>query len=361
MAQTLSDLDDLTAAWLTETLEREGHLPEGEVSSVEVTSTKPLITSTIAFLDVSYSVETDLPEKLFMKFANPDSKLDEFALAAARKEETYYRTIHPQCRPSPSRDVLDVQVDEASESFHLLMDDVSATHYQNTDPLPMTAASNKRLFEVLAAFHAQWWDHPDLVDIFGEEIRQDTVVYGLDTVAVSNRLGPFADKLGEFLTRDRRRLYERILESIPEQRDLSGRLRLTEANHVTLIHEDAHNGNVFFPRDLDAEDPFLIDWQSWRVHTGTNDLAYLPVLGWYPARRAVVEQLLLDHYHGKLLEGGVREYTREDCWHDYRLSSLRMMLKVPLFHSIGLSDGLCYQMVERSFLNFEDLELEELI
>ena len=84
-------------------------------------------------------------------------------------------------------------------------------------------------------------------------------------------------------------------------------------------------------------------------------------LGWYPERRRAVEKPLVEHYHRTLAEAGVAGYTWEDCWHDYRLSTLWMMLRVPLFSVIGVDEGFCYQLMERSFLNFEDLALEELL
>ena len=93
---------------------------------------------------------------------------------------------------------------------------------------------------------------------------------------------------------------------------------------------------VFLPRDPEIHDPFLIDWQSCRVQTGTNDVAYTMVLFWYPERRRVVEKPLVEHYHRTLVEAGVTGYTWEDCWHDYRLSALRMMLKIPLFSTVGI-------------------------
>ena len=362
MARPLANLDELSPQWLTETLKKEGHLPAGKVEAVDVTSSKPIITSTIAFLDATYSSDSpELPNKLFLKFANPGSKLDELAAEAALKEETYYRTLAPRCDPCPSRNVLDVQVDAASRQFHLLMPDVSETHFQyEAFSLPMPSERNKRLFEILASFHAQWWDHPDLSEI-DRMPEEDTVVYGVNAEKIDACFQPFADALGEFLSPARLKLYERILASIPKQRDLRGKRRLTEARNLTLIHEDAHPGNVFFPKDPETHDPFLIDWQMWRIHVGTNDVAYMPVLAWYPDRRGAVEQSLAEHYYQKLIEGGVEEYSWEDCWHDYRLSALRMMLKVPLFSSVGVGVGACYQLMERSFLNFDDLGLEELI
>ena len=122
-----------------------------------------------------------------------------------------------------------------------------------------------------------------------------------------------------------------------------------------------HPGNVFFPKDPETHDPFLIDWQMWRIQIGTHDIAYMFVLAGYPDRRGAVERSLVEHYYQKLIEGGVGGYRWEDCWHDYRLSALRIMLKVPLLFSLGVGQDLCYQLMERSFLNFDDLGLEELI
>jgi len=187
------------------------------------------------------------------------------------------------------------------------------------------------------------------------------VVYSLSVERIREDVVSFVDLMGEFLSPTRRDIYARILDAIPELRDLKGRRRLTEGGHLTLIHEDAHLGNVFFPRDPETHDLFLIDWQSFRVQKWTNDLFYTMVLWWYPERRRVAEKPLVEHYYRTLVEAGVTGYTWEDCWHDYRLSALRMMLKIPLFSTVGIGEGLCYEMMERSFLNFEDLALEELL
>ena len=75
----------------------------------------------------------------------------------------------------------------------------------------------------------------------------------------------------------------------------------------------------------------------------------------------MVEKPLVEHYHRTLVEAGVMGYTWEDCWHDFRLSGLRMTLRIPLISRIGEDEGPCYREMERSFLNFEDLVLEELL
>ena len=359
----LSNLDELTPERLTDILRSEGHLADGQVEAIDITSSKTIFTSTIAFLDVTYSPAVALPNKLFLKFAYPDSKIDdEIIQEIALSEETYYRKVAPRTKPRPSQDILDMQVDADTQQFHLLMADVSATHFQyGPAMLPPSRATYEQLFGMLATFHAQWWDHPDLGGEIGPLPEVDRVVYGFNVERAQEHVRSFADLLGEFLSPARRRIYERILEAIPEMRDLSGRKRLTEAGHLTLIHEDAHPGNIFFPHDPDTHDPFLIDWQTYCVQVGTNDLAYPIILGWYPELRHTIEKPLIEHYHRTLLESSVKDYTWDDCWHDYQMSALRMMLKIPLFSSIGMGAGSCYQMMQRSFLNFEDLALEELL
>lgn len=362
----LTNLEELTPERLTDILRNAGHLIAGQVESINVTSSKTIITSTIAFLDVTYSsAESALPTKLFLKFAFPDHQLgNELLLWTARNEEAYYRKIAPRSDLPPSQDILDVRIDSDTLQFHLLMADVSETHFQhNWDELlmvPARAATWEQVFGLLATFHAQWWDHPDLGSDIGQLPSVDQVVYGLEVERLRDNVRHFADRLGEFLPLARRDLYERILDAIPQMRDRQGRRRLTEGGHLTLNHGDAHLGNVFFPRDPATHATFLIDWQTCCVQTGTNDLAS-NIFTWYPDRRRALEKPLVEHYHRTLTEAGVTGYTWEDCWHDYRLSALRMMLKTPFFSSIGLGDRKCYEEMELSFLNFEDLALEELL
>jgi hypothetical protein len=250
-----------------------------------------------------------------------------------------------------------VQVDDDTRQFHLLMADVSDTHFLQVSGLPSTKAAYEQFFGILATFHTQWWDHPEL----GTEIGQmpDADDQGLDVERTRETVSTCAGLMGEYLTPARRSIYERIVDTIPKLKDLRGRRRLTESGNLTVVHGDAHYGNIFFPRDPETHDPFLIDWQDWRVHVGTNDLVKQIMLSWYPERRRVVEEPLVKHYHRTLVEAGVTAYTWEDCWHDYRMSALRMML-IPLYTSPG-REGMCYRMMQQSFLNFEDLGLEDLL
>lgn len=69
----------------------------------------------------------------------------------------------------------------------------------------------------------------------------------------------------------------------------------------------------------------LIDWQSWRVNTGTDDLAYLMACHWPLAELEKVEQALLQRYHRQLIEQGVKQSSWEDCLYDYQALIVRCL------------------------------------
>lgn len=51
--------------------------------------------------------------------------------------------------------------------------------------------------------------------------------------------------------------------------------RLIGGQGVTLVHRDTHLLNILYPNQPQTDAVRLVDWQSWWVDTGTNDLAYM--------------------------------------------------------------------------------------
>ena len=94
----------------------------------------------------------------------------------------------------------------------------------------------------------------------------------------------FADRLGDCLPHERRKLYERFLDAAPRLLE-----RYDARRNVTLIHGDAHVWNVFLPRD-GGDDLRLFDWDGWRIGVAAGDLAYMMALHWYPDRRRRLER-----------------------------------------------------------------------
>jgi thiamine kinase-like enzyme len=114
---------------------------------------------------------------------------------------------------------------------------------------------------------------------------------------------------------------QRVCEQWPDFRVHN----LLNQKRITLVHRDTFTSNFLFPLDPTRDTIKIIDWQGWRMDTGTDDLAYMMALHWSSELRSQWEVQLVHNYCDELLLGGVQNYTWEHCWADYRASILRCL------------------------------------
>lgn len=165
----------------------------------------------------------------------------------------------------------------------------------------------------------------------------------------------FADALGERLSADRRAVYDKLLAEAPR---LSQRFR--SWRHMTIIQGDGHVWNCFLPKD-GSDTPRWFDWDGWRVAVGTEDLAYMIAMFWYPEMRRRAERPLLDAFHDELMAHGVKGYDRHALQEDYRLSVLWQITRPVWMRSFGLPPNLWWNHLERIHLAVDDLGCRELL
>src|SRR5262249_4849447 len=129
----------------------------------------------------------------------------------------------------------------------------------------------------------------------------------------------------------------------------------------TIAHGDAHVWNCFLPRNGQAGDVRLFDWDGWHVGTGADDLVYMMALHWHPELRRIREGHLLDRYHAELTKQGVRGYQREDLQDDYRLSAL-LAATIPIWqHAAKVPPMIWWNHLDRIHLAIDDLGCRELL
>jgi hypothetical protein len=165
----------------------------------------------------------------------------------------------------------------------------------------------------------------------------------------------FTDRLGDRLPRERRDLYDRLLAAAP-------RLfaRYQSHRNITIVQGDSHFWNCFLPKDGGTDDVRFFDWDSWRVDTGSDDLAYMIAMHWYPDRRRRFERPLLDLYHQTLAEQGVA-YDRQALDDDYRLSVL-WQITTPVWQSgNNIPPVIWWNNLERILLAVDDLGCRDLL
>jgi len=282
----------LSAECLTETLRSQGHLPQGEVVAVEQTGVTNSYVATHARLTLTYSPDApkNAPARLFAKLSQEHPTL-------GPKEAIFYsQVVQRMAETTPASSLPFVRCfahGHAPESLaaFLLLEDVSESHAPGLLPLPPTKGQCEGAIDALARLERLC------------ELPNGTQIDKLIADAVSNG-ADFLEVVGDRLSDERRERLTRICAGWSHHR----LQRTLDGVGLTLVHWDAHAGNFLFPRS-GVGAALLIDWDAWRVQTGTDDLAYFMAAHWFPNLRARWEMALLQRYYSALESYGVTRYT----------------------------------------------------
>lgn len=308
----LTDVQAVTPAWLTAALTRCGALTRGAVAAFAV-DTGQGNWSTNARLTLRYTADAEgaLPRQLFLKLVQTD--LDDEAFGES--EVTYYTRDYVGVADAPLLRCYAAAYSEAEHRYHLLLEDVSATHEEAAAQTP-TLAYGLALAEALAALHAPWWGAERLAAAHAPLHNAAHIQRFVDIAApgVGHILPRFAadlpphgpERLHTLFAQHPRRLIERA----------------HNAAGFTLIHGDVGANNILVPRH-GPRPLYLIDRQpfNWSLTTwlGVYDLAYALVLDWAIDARRQWERPILQHYHAQLQHRGIGPYPWEQLWADYQL------------------------------------------
>jgi hypothetical protein len=354
-AEPITSASKITPRWLTATLVENGHLTRGKVTAISKTRFTTTF-SNIFRLALNYSSNAfpNLPSNMLLKAALPGS---EDSLNMGKLEVSCYRAFEHAMADGPLVRYFDAVHSPRSNRSHILMEDLSPTHFQPEIPIPPSRPHCELSVKALAQFHVFGWRHAALGSAIGELLdaaRVDDIVG-----QVQSGLTGMADELGDALSTHRRAVYDRAL---PFMAEFWAR-RLTATHHNTLIHGDAHLWNVLHPKDLASGRAYLIDLGTCnRIRPPTNDLAYMMALQWYPERRALMELSLLERYHEHLVSLGVKDYTWDECWLDYRFSVVSHLF-TPVFQWAGkrVPASVWWHNLDRIFQAYDDLRCAEII
>lgn len=355
--RVLTSIEEATPEWLTALFRQKEILHKGRVSDVQIEGTISTNVSQAYFLQLTYADATGhAPARLFVKIPNPDPR------RPADKEVEFYTRVAPEMlRHSNNRQQLfptcyDVGYAPATNQSHLLLEDLSATHFTHQGLMPPDIQLCESVIDAYGYLHAWWWEHAWLDQRFGGFLTEE--VYHQFLAIAQAKQAEFAQAVGDAANADHRLALEAIASAWPAHR----RQRVMAGVGVTLVHRDPHPRNFLYPFDRETHGVKLIDWQSWRVDTGTDDLAYLMACHWPPVEVAELKQELLKRYHAQLIEHGVGQYSWHDCWYDYRASVIRCLFFLLVAWSPAQwAGGVWWQRVQRGLATFERLQCADLL
>jgi hypothetical protein len=307
----IADAQQITAEWLTAALARGGALRAGRVRDVGADAEKS-VWSQIIRLRPRYNDEAggELPTALLLKICAGDDAV------FSRSEVDYYIRDYVDLADAPIPRCYDARFSAEPRAYHILMDDLSATH-TNTWERPPTLEHGCAVAEALAALHAHWWGAERLRALGSGMPDMNTIARYIKHIHAG--LAPLIDTLGDTLDPAWRLALLDIFANHPARmvertRDSAG---------FTLVHGDVNPGNILAPHD--APGPvYLVDRQpfAWSLATwlGVSDLAYMIVHRWDAELRRRCELPILRHYHEQLAQRGITNYSWEQLVHDYRLA-----------------------------------------
>ena len=315
---------DVTPQWLSRALREAGRLASGEVTAchAEIIGEGRGFTGVIARLSLAYERASGAPPaSLIAKFPLADRPVDSSYRRAqpaaasksrqmverAAQEIAFYQTAGQHLPQLPRCYFGHADVD-AREAV-LLLEDLSA----GVPGDALAGCSVHQAHSVLAAIrdvHARWW----------RDVASSRLPWLTDWSATSNRrvmryreqvepvIAAYGDRFPSTVVDLMRALVE------PYERILAGLAAVPE----TLIHADLHLDNVMFVPGAGGFEAKLIDWQSPSRGAAMLDVAGFMAESLTIDDRRAHELELLREYHGGLLAVGVRDYSFEQLFGDYR-------------------------------------------
>ena len=370
--RVITKIEQLTPERLTEILRKKGIISEGKVIKIRKNSSKRTTTSMVHFLEVKLSNNAQT-EPTSLEIVVKITQLLGSAKMLGQLEAKFYSTIAETMDKMPIPTCYDAKFSRITGWSHKILEDLSRTHESLSLPLNVYLPPPKRycekVIDSLAELHAFWWDHPNLKDfskyshvfyIFKENSFNEKDLFNWfdnQEVLLKNLLNLLGDRLSE-------KTKEMLLTIFSKFPQLANE-RLYKKN-LTVIHGDAHLGQFFYPKDIDNKNHKVIlsDWQFWSVGVGGQDLSYMIGMFLFPENRHTMEKELIKRYYNNLVKFGVKNYSWDECWGDYRLFNLLNIYRIIWWWNINsttLDNPFWWGTLNTAILTIKDLNCMELL
>jgi len=355
--QVITITEQITTAWLTSALSKSGALTRGSVTSFELDSGRGNWSANGSLtLNYTDDAQGKLPLRLFLKMANTDLGDGE---SFDDSEVTYYTRDYVDVQNAPLLRCYDAAYSAELKRYHILMDDVSATHIEARAKEP-TLEYGLALAEGLAILHARWWGEKKLTES-GATIHTATHIQNFVDIAepgLGYTVSRFSSELKPHWLGLMRELFSRHPQALIQ--------RSQDLNGFTLIHGDTGSGNILVPRNADRP-IYIIDRQpfNWSLTTwlGVYDIVYAIVLDWDIETRRQCEIPILKRYHEQLIKNGVTDYAWQQLYDDYRLCVAICVYVAVEYCRGGVNERWVHvwlQMLKNTLTACDDLECKSL-
>lgn len=313
---------ELTVEWLDAQLRAKGAISSSKVVGFEgsLLGEGVGMMSVLSRVKLNYDQpEAGAPATVVAKFAAVnDNRAVADAFRVYEREAIFLRDLSPHAGvPVPV--IYSVELDLATNNTIILMEDVG--DYRMGDQVAgCTIDEAKLILSAVAPVHAKFWGNID-------KKFWDTIPHvdgDMNTNAMTAGATAGWDIVNErFPGAITPALEAQKAAFIGHLRELHERMGKLQK---TIIHGDCRLDNMMFAREKGQYPVLLLDWQGLLVSTGLQDVAYLLTQNLDPELRRKHERELVRHYHSELVKNGVKGYSYEQCWNDYRTAALYLFV-----------------------------------
>lgn len=355
-------MDEVDSAWLTAALRERGVIKEATViASPRVTIGQGVgILGELARVTLEYDKpEPGAPKTLIAKIptADPGGKGVAQMLGFYEKEARFYVELCDTVGVHTARGYYSGSDPEAVK-YIVLMEDLSAIPIGD-QVVGASAEECHTLIGEVAKLHAKWWDSPELAALDWVPAGNSDLIK-LAAVAYAQSFEPFLTGFGDHLSGEEREMALAFMHRMNPIQDAFAYAPLT------LCHGDLRLDNVFWG-SADGKAPVtLVDWQIAIKARGPYDIGYFMSQSVDPKIRASIEEGLVREYQRALADDGVKDYSFDQAWDDYRVAIMFCLTyPVTACGSIDLANErgvkLATTMLDRSLNAIRDLKAADIL
>ena len=314
---------EVTDKWLTDVLRLSGAITKASVTSH---ATK-IIGEGVGFMGelARVSLQYDKPEPgapavVIAKFAAaaPENREVAMYFHFYEREVSFYQHVAERVQLRTPRCYFSA-FEPSNGDYVLLLEDLAPAVVG--DQVAGCSVEHARLaMRELARFQAKWWNSAELEAL--DWMPKTNVEWQVAAVeqGYEEGLEPFCEFAAAYLTPELRDVARRFGKSI---RTIMN--NMADDMPATMLHGDYRLDNMFFASPQGGPEFAVIDWQIANRGGGVFDVAYFVSGTLTPQERKSREHEIVKLYHDTLVENGVPGYSFDQCWQDYRLSTLFLL------------------------------------
>jgi hypothetical protein len=300
----------LTPDWLTAALRFAGIIDSNRITGVRSRAIGNGKLGTNLLLELEYAQSVaGVPASLVAKLPATDELARQAGVAYGLywREVRFYQEIATTVGESVPR-TLFADISDNRRDFCLLFEDLSPAS-GGDQLLGCTLNQAADVMDAAADLHGPRWGDITLNDRAWLPREALIPAYAKN---YQTMVGPFCERYAETLPGDIMEAARRFGAHIQNYFAL-------QRPPWTITHGDFRLDNMLFSARGGTLPVAVLDWQTATLGPGVTDVSYFLGAGLLTDPRRQHEESLLRRYRERLLAHGVRGYSWQACWQDYRL------------------------------------------